>query len=65
MSIHEDCGYAETDHADFQINGKCVINLPDELPTCPVCSGVVELTPSGYLTCREHGSEHYRVEAPN
>lgn len=32
-----------------------------DAPQCPVCEGTVELTPSGYLTCREHGSEHYRV----
>lgn len=29
---------------------------------CPECDSVVELTPSGALTCREHGSAHYRVE---
>lgn len=37
-----------------------VMDAPDR---CPVCYGVVELTPSGFLTCREHGSEHYRVRA--
>ena len=60
MSAIHDCGYPEADHAEFEINGACVIDLPD---VCPVCSGLVELTPSGFLTCREHGSDHYRVKA--
>src|ERR1043165_4133658 len=29
---------------------------------CPVCGGHLETTPSGAVTCREHRSDHYRIE---
>ena len=37
---------------------------PDEVdvPACPECGGVVEETPTGFLTCRDHGSDHYRAK---
>lgn len=34
-------------------------DIPED---CPVCGGLVELTPSGALVCREKGSTHLRIE---
>jgi hypothetical protein len=34
--------------------------VTDELPTCPVCGGALEVTPSGALTCRIYGRTHYK-----
>lgn len=31
---------------------------------CPKCQGLVELTPSGALVCREYGSMHFRADPP-
>jgi hypothetical protein len=29
---------------------------------CPDCAGMVEVTPSSAIVCREYGSSHYRWE---
>ena len=31
---------------------------------CPRCAGLVEITPTGAMTCREFGSDHFRSEPP-
>jgi len=48
----EECGCLPVTIAEVQ-----------RMPKCPICSGGVELTPSGFLTCLKYGSEHYRVKA--
>lgn len=38
-------------------------SVPALAIACPVCGGALEPTPSQAMTCREHGSEHFRCEA--
>jgi hypothetical protein len=32
-----------------------------DVDTCPVCGGPAAVTPSGALTCRDHGAGHFRI----
>jgi hypothetical protein len=35
-----------------------------EHPSCPICKGKVELTPTHAIVCVDYGSDHYRWELP-
>lgn len=53
-------GCDETDLGFHHPTAEALAGTDD--PRCPVCAGSLDVTASGAVCCRVHGSEHFRVE---
>lgn len=54
-------GRARLFHTDATFGSAPTVVWADSIqPACPDCHGLTEITASQMLTCREHGSDHYR-----